>query len=115
MATYLHTTIVVSGSNPEAIDAAHLVATEVGLAPTVVEFGRNGFGSFAILPDGNAGERHPSAQNRETRIGSLIRALRPIRVDWVAVRFGAEGGPPEILDSSSSTHTVDARRGNRGN
>ena len=115
MATYLHTVVTVSGSNPEAVDAARTVAVAVGLEPTALQPGRNGFASFAVLPDGNAGDRHRSAADRETRIASLLQALRPIRVDWVAVRFGAEGGAPEILDSSSSVHTVDARRGNRGN
>ncbi len=128
MSIYIHTTIIVSGFNVRVsedgsvktsddgpVTAARTVAVALGLGPTSMQAGRNGIDSFCVLPDGNAGEKHASAAEREIAIANLIQALRPIRVDWVAVRFGVEGGTPEIIDSSSSNHTREARRGNRGN
>jgi len=96
VATYVHSGILVTGEEGP-VAAARARAEELGLGPSAVQVGRNGFDSFAVLPNG-AGAEHPAGKAHADAIAELTAWLDGLRgVEWVAVSFGRERGEAEVI------------------
>lgn len=99
MSDYIHTAIIVSGSNSDGrIEDARKQAESLGLNTSDPIPGRNFFDSFMVAPSG-AGDLHPSAEEHADRIAAFVEYLRQrIGLDWVEVKFGREHGPAKIVN-----------------
>ncbi len=76
MSTYIHTAIIVTGSNFDGrIDDAAAHARSLGFNPTEAVRGRNFFDSFMVAPSGS-GDLHPSAAAHAEGIAALVDYLR---------------------------------------
>lgn len=110
MATYIHTSVTVTGRD-DVVAAAWIHARGLGLSVSSVVPGRNGFDSFLVAPSGSAGGLYPSHDDHADAVDALVDYLRPIvGLDWVAVRFGRELGRAEVLTCCGSAASRAAAR-----
>lgn len=100
MSEYNHTAVIVTGHERAVLDARSYIARLTADGPsrvTTITPGRNGFDSFMLAPSG-AGSLHASADAHAQIVSAFIDYLRPIvDLDWIAVTFGREHGPAEVL------------------
>jgi len=105
VAIYVHSAIVVTGSDDDTIAAARREAKRVGLPITENMIGRNGYSSFMVPPSGGAGPLYAASEAHVTAIATFCAWLEgQIRLDFVAIVFGREHGKADVLADCASPY-----------
>jgi len=95
MGYMMHHAIVVTSWKPEAVEAAHAMATQLDMKPSpIVSSGTNGYRSFLVPPDGSKEGWHQSDVGDACRAQLVAWMMTAgddgLWLDWIEVCFGGD-------------------------